>query len=351
MKKLPWGAIVLLSALAASWALAGPRGIVKNFDYGDGRSGAIDYDGGFVEATATGTADMRKMANDAQAEMVARRTARHMAYEVLAETVGKIQVASKTLYQDAIATVDALKVETHAVIRGAHIMRDSVEWRESRRTKEGYPLATVTLRLHLTGREGLGHLLDKHVPANGFQPSNEESSGAAADPDPPSKPSPAAETATGPRAPVTVPDRGNAPTVVAGKEPSPPPAPVEKASAPAPETEARFSSLIVDTSGLASGYTPAIREYIRDESGQLVYGPDVARASIAREGRRPLRYASTLDEAKTMFAATGRPIIVQAVGTAAPGEVTISAADAQAIRQANMAEQFLRDARVVLVLE
>jgi hypothetical protein len=326
MRKLSWVTLFLGATLFASTAVAGPRGIVKNFDYGDGRSGAIDYDEGFVEATAAGTADMRKMANDAQAEMVAKRTARHLAYEVLAETVGKIQIDAKSLYQDAVANVDALKVETHAVIRGAHIVHESVEWRESRRTQEPYPLATVTLRLFLMGREGLGNLLDKYVPAQTPPPSDRAGTESAPGP-------------TGVAAPKAI------------SEPASAGAATKTALASPDRVAAEAGLLIVDVRGLATGYTPAFREYIRDESGEAVYGPEMAAPEVREEGRRSLRYANTLDEAKAIFPEAGQPLVVKAKGSPAPGEITISAGDARAVIQANQAEQFLREARVVLVTE
>jgi hypothetical protein len=270
------------------------------------------------------------MVNSVQAETVARRTARHLAYEVLAETVGKIQVDSKTLYENAVATVDALKAETHAVIRGAAIVRDVCEWVRDRRTKEEVPMATVTLRLHLDGDEGIGGLIDKYFPPR----SNREAS----------SPPPA------PSAPPSPPTDG---------EPPPPPAPPadeeplakqETESAPKAKPK-RIAALVVDTRGVAPAYQPAMRLVIRDEQGNVVYGPGVARASIAREGRRPFRYAATVAEAKSVFSIDGDWLVIQGLTSPGPGEVTIATNDARAVAAANAVEPFLREARVVLVLE
>lgn len=337
-------------ALAAP-AWAGPRGLVRSFDFANG-SGTVDYDAGYVEATAIGTVDMKKMVNTVQAETVARRTARHLAYEVLAETVGRIQIDAKTLYQDAIATMDALKTETHAVIRGAVPVSDTLEWTRDRRTQEEIPIGKVTLRLALTGQEGLEHLLDRHMPpGGGYQ--------AAPAPMPMPGPAPAAPPVVQAAA-RTVP----APTTVAPAAPPPAAAPeppvlstaAAQAAAPAPAeapppAEPRYGALVLDTRQIAPGYQPALRLYVKDEQGNIVFGPATVRPSIEREGKRAFRYASSVEEARGFFSDAGPALVVKPASVAAPGDVVLRQADAQAILQANLAEAFLREARVAVVLE
>ena len=363
-----------------SSAWPGPRGVVRSFDFSNG-SGTIDYDGGFIEATAIGTVDMSKMVNSPQAESVALRTARHLAYEVLAETVGKIQIDSKTLYQNAMASIDALKTETHAVIRGAMpVGPGTVEWVRDRKTKEEVPLAKVTLRLYLTGEEGLNHLIDKHVPPPVVQiavynpplvpaaPSRTQAPPAPPTPSRPQaeapSPQPAAPAAPQeqpqPPAAKTAPSPPSPPAAQAAPEKQPLPAQPVRAetasqpaqpAAPAPEAAKRFGALVVDTRGVAPGYQPAARVFVRDEAGGVVYGPGVAPVSLARDGKLPVRYASTVDEAKGFFPGAGEPLVVKAASVPGPGEVVIRAADAQAVVQANLAEAFLREARVAVVVQ
>lgn len=346
-------------ALAAP-AWAGPRGLVRSFDFANG-SGTVDYDAGYVEATAIGTVDMKKMVNTVQAETVARRTARHLAYEVLAETVGRIQIDAKTLYQDAIATMDALKTETHAVIRGAVPVSDTLEWTRDRRTQEEIPVAKVTLRLALTDQEGLEHLLDRHMPpGGGYQPSPAPMPRPAAPPvvqpaaltvpTPPST-APATPPATPPVSipppPAAAPGRPAPSAAVA--QAAPPAAPA--APEAAPPSVPRYGALVLDTRQIAPGYQPALRLYVKDEQGNIVFGPATVRPSIEREGKRALRYASSVEEARGFFPESGEPLVVKPASVAAPGEVVLRQADARAILQADLAEAFLREARVAVVLE
>lgn len=352
--------------LAAAPAEAGLKGVVQSFSAAGGMgSGIVDYNAGFVEATATGTADMRKMVNTPQAEMVARKTARHLAYEVMAEIVGKIQIDSKTLYQDAMLAMDALKTETHAVIRGAVIVKDELEWVRDRRTQEEVPMATVTLRKYLTGDEGLGSLIDKHLPpGGGYQPVARPPLAAAAVPAPPppatvpvpavpavvaAAPAPAAVAAPAPAAAASaaaaeaMPVAAEAVRAVAATVPATPAAAVG-------EGVERYSSLVIDTTTAAPGYRPAYRVYVKDEADAEVYGPSVPRASVRREGRGLVRYAADLERAQALFESEGKPLVVKAVAVPAAGEVVISADSARAITQANLGSQFLDEARVVMLL-
>jgi len=457
MKPMKKSLFFVWFALAVSPVWAGPKGIVKSFDFNNG-SGVIDYDGGYVEATAIGTVDMSKMVNSVQAEMVARKTARHLAYEVLAETVGRIQIDSKTLYKNAVAEIDAMKADTHAVIRGAVIQSDTLEWVPDRITKAETPMGKVTLRLYLTGEEGLGHLIDKYLPVEGGYVESErpvQKAESLPPPEPVSEPQAQAPTTpeTTEKAQVAPPEAAeeekisppaSSPDKVqeeptrqikpstpvqaeedetalakAGneeeKETAPPtdeeavkekettlakatteaveePSSAEKApeiepkeavaatpvataavattavaEEPGPEKEqpekeqpqkqqvekkqTKVSALIVDTREVPPGYEPAIRLKIKDEAGNLVYGPGVARASIAREGGRFFRYSENMDEAKQLFADDGEPMVVKAAGTPAPGEITIPSSDAETVSEANQRDVFLREARVVVVLK
>lgn len=359
-------AIVCALWLAAAPAGAGLKGVVQSFPAAGGMgSGIVDYDAGFVEATATGTADMRKMVNTPQAEMVARKTARHLAYEVMAEIVGKIQIDSKTLYQDAMLAMDALKTETHAVIRGAVIVKDELEWVRDRRTQEEIPMATVTLRKYLTGDEGLGSLIDKHLPpGGGYQPvAQPQRAAVVVLAQPPAVAVPvAAVPAVVAAAPAPAPVAEPAPAVAAPAAAIPAVPAAEKATlaaatavaaTPAVATQEgveRYSSLVIDTTTVAPGYRPAYRVYVKDEADAEVYGPGVPRASVRREGRGLVRYAADLERAQGLFESEGKPLVVKAVAVPAAGEVIISEDSARAIAQANLGNQFLDEARVVMLL-
>lgn len=125
----------------------------------------VDWYGGFIEATATGTVDMSKMINRVQAEMVAETTARHLAYAELAEIIGGVRVSGDTSYGELLLKASNLKVETDGFVRDARVIAKKIEW------VGDAPKATVTLRVPLAGKEGLSALADKHLrPAAGQRP-------------------------------------------------------------------------------------------------------------------------------------------------------------------------------------
>ncbi len=117
----------------------------------------VDWYGGFIEATATGTVDMSKMTNRVQAEMVAETTARHLAYAELAEIIGGVRVSGGTSYSELLLKTSDLKVETDGFVRDARVIAKKVEWAGN------VPKATVTLRVPLAGKKGLGALAGKYL--------------------------------------------------------------------------------------------------------------------------------------------------------------------------------------------
>ena len=106
--------------------------------------GWVDWEKGFVFATAVGSADMSKMVNEVQAEGVALETARHLAYAELLETVGKISLDSMHTYDTQMAVDKLLKVETHGILKGAHVVKQEFNW-----TNSGTPRAVVTVRVSI----------------------------------------------------------------------------------------------------------------------------------------------------------------------------------------------------------
>lgn len=123
--------------------------------------GGIDWYNGFIETTATGTVDMNQMKNPVQAEIVAEKTARHLAYAQLAEVLEGIHVTEDTTYHDLLLRASHLKVATEGFIRGATIVRKTVEWIND------VPRASVTLRVPLRGAGGLSSVLRDHWPSRG----------------------------------------------------------------------------------------------------------------------------------------------------------------------------------------
>ena len=116
----------------------------------------IDWYNGYVEATAVGTADVNKITNKVQAEIVAENAARHLAYAQLAEMISGVQIDTNTSYQDLMLKTSELKAATEGFVRGARIVDKSIEWLGN------VPKAKVTLRVPLYGAKSLNAVIDEH---------------------------------------------------------------------------------------------------------------------------------------------------------------------------------------------
>lgn len=121
----------------------------------------VNWQAGFIETTAVGTVDMSRMKNPVHAEVTAENTARHLAYAQLAEMIDGVRVTSDVSYRDLSLRVSDLKVKTDGFIRGAEVVKKSIEW------VNGVPKATVTLRVPLYGREGMSGMTEKYVLPDG----------------------------------------------------------------------------------------------------------------------------------------------------------------------------------------
>jgi len=120
------------------------------------------YDG-FIETTAVGTADMRKMKNKVQAEIVAEKTARHLAYSQLAEILSGVQVTSNTTYEELLLKVDNLHVQSEGFIRGAQVIDKHITW------VDDAPKAMVTVRAPLFGQNSLKNIIQANAPETLFE--------------------------------------------------------------------------------------------------------------------------------------------------------------------------------------
>ncbi|WP_455219522.1 hypothetical protein [Kaarinaea lacus] len=120
----------------------------------------ISWYGGFIETTAVGTADMSKMKNRVQAEIVAEKTARHLAYSQLAEILKGVQVTSNTTYEELLLKVDNLNVHSDGFIRGAQVIDKKISW------VDDAPKATVTVRAPLVGQDSLKNIIQANTPGD-----------------------------------------------------------------------------------------------------------------------------------------------------------------------------------------
>jgi len=116
-------------------------------------NGRLNWYEGFIETTAVGTVDVRKMANPVQAEIVAEKTARHLAYAQLSEILGGVFVSQHSTYNDYLANDNYLSVKNSQFIQGATIINKKIEWIDAS------PKVSVTMQLPLYGSEGARSLI------------------------------------------------------------------------------------------------------------------------------------------------------------------------------------------------
>lgn len=100
---------------------------------------------GEVEVTAWGAAATEDSRNRAHAVALALRTARHLAYEQLAEYLKGARTAGQSHYHGDVLQQAQLTSQTLAVIRGARIVKEEVK-----ELPDGSVRAVVTVRHPLT---------------------------------------------------------------------------------------------------------------------------------------------------------------------------------------------------------
>ena len=126
------------------------------------------------------------------------------------------------------------------------------------------------------------------------------------------------------------------------------PAPAIKASE-SPSARVVYTGMVVDARGIQA--RPAMSPRIFDEDGKEVYGlANVDREYAEKKGING--YTRDLTAAQTNQRAGANPITVKAVITSGPGksDIIISNADAQIIRASAESATFLKQCKVVIVL-
>ena len=78
-----------------------------------------NWEDGYIEVMAGATADTRDTVNLAHAYSVALKTARHLAYEKLAETVGGLNLYGDATYDRELMRDANLRTVVRSMIRGA----------------------------------------------------------------------------------------------------------------------------------------------------------------------------------------------------------------------------------------
>jgi hypothetical protein len=132
--------------------------------------------------------------------------------------------------------------------------------------------------------------------------------------------------------------------------PAPPvPAPVVTAP-PAPAAPIAYTGMVVDARGIQA--RPAMSPRVFDEAGKEVYGSaNVDRTFAVQQGMSG--YARDLNAAQSNQRVTANPLTVKALQTSGPGksDLVISNADAQKIKAAAENMSFMKQCRVMVVLD
>lgn len=283
---------------------------------GEIKGGEVDWTGGWITATAIGTADMRRMVNEVQAEQVARRTARHLAMVALAESLNQVKIDSRTLYKQSIEVDGRIIVRMKAVLKNAQVLDKDFMW-----TDRGSPRAEYTVGVRLFGgkEKGWTNFIEATAPKVEPPPKNP----AVREKAPPTK----------------------------KKQPIAPPkkkaTPAEKVSAPPPVI---YTGLIVDARG--TDLEPVLKPRILiDNQLSEVFGPSSVDISIAIN-MGYVGYAYSPGEAHVSERTGPKPLTVKALSAHGRlnGDALVTAADAMKILAADEKSHFLNKCKVVFVL-
>lgn len=261
--------------------------------------GSVNWSAGYIEAIGIGAPPERSYGKP-QARPLALRAAKVDAYRNLLEITKGVQVDSRTTVKDFAVESDIINTQVEGLVKGATVVNQEY-------LSDG--TVEVKLRMPLYGE------LSKVI-----IPVSIEKRKAVVPPEP------------------------------AVQEPPSPPAPVVAAPpAPAPVPIA-YTGLVVDARGIQA--RPAMSPRIFDEDGKEVYGSaNVEREYAVQQGMSG--YARDLTAAQSNQRVTANPVTVKALKTGGAGktDVVISNADAQQIRASAEKASFMKQCRVMIVLD
>lgn len=122
---------------------------------GDDESGAYqvltNWEKGYMEFSASATADMSKVVNDGQAISQSKETARYLAYIKAVDYLEGVFIKKEIKMGGTIAISDIAIAQVKGNIKNAAIVGEDFEWRKNISTGVHYPWATVTLGILLHG--------------------------------------------------------------------------------------------------------------------------------------------------------------------------------------------------------
>jgi len=248
----------------------------------------INWYDGYAETTAIGTADMSKAVNAIQAELLAKKAAKHIAYANLSETINGLSINAKTTYRDLITDVDALQTESQGFIRGGRVVSETIEW------IRGEPKAIVTVRIPLFGNKGVQGLVERAAV-------KQEKVGDSA-------------------------SRGEATTASMLDE---------------------YDGVVIDARGVQ--YSPALQVSIVSVDNEEIYKASTGLVSVNSDATA-VRYYASVQTAVDSLLFGGNPMVVKASESPGSGVLVVSQEDASALFQLKqVVNEYQRRNRVAVV--
>ncbi|SHJ02102.1 hypothetical protein SAMN02745216_00932 [Desulfatibacillum alkenivorans DSM 16219] len=300
--------VVVLALLVLAGVLTGSA-IAKPFEdviEHVGLEGVINWSQGYIEAKGTGVPpeEYEKFYGKPQARSMAIRGAQIAAYDNLLKTARSVRIQSTNIVDDSIGSNEEILDQVVSMVRGAKMVHREY-------LSDG--TVEVSLRMPLLG--GFTQL---------FLPSEYR----------------------------TVPDVKAVSSSSNPQGAAAPPGAAEGAETPAKvDPDSRiYTGMVVDARGL--GLNPSMAPVILDEDGKEVFGSNyVSREFAVHQGMAGFTKEMTVAEKDRRV--EGRPLIVKGVKIANPGksDIIISKADADLIRGTSENLSFLKQCRVVIVLD
>lgn len=253
----------------------------------------INYEDGYVEAVGIGAVDPAKV-KGTNARPMCLRAATVDGYRNLLEATKGIQVDSQTTIRDFVTESDVINTAVSGLVKGAKVVSKDY-------LSDG--TCEVTIRMSLSGK------FAQTIIPRAIQEDQ--------------------------------------------KRESPPPAPVipEPAPAkPAPAAAPVYTGMVVDARGL--GARPAMSPKILDEAGAEVYGSLIVDKTYA-VSQGISGYARDLTAAQGNQRVTNNPVTVKGVSAEGAGkaDIKISNDDARQLRSAAENLSFMKQCRVMIVLD
>ncbi|MBA4397283.1 MAG: hypothetical protein C0394_07870 [Syntrophus sp. (in: bacteria)] len=255
----------------------------------------INYEDGYVEAVGIGAVDTAKV-KGTNARPMCLRAATVDGYRNLLEATKGIQVDSQTTIRDFVTESDVINTAVSGLVKGAKVISKDY-------LSDG--TCEVTIRMSLSGK-----FAQTIIPKAIQEEQKRE---------------------TPPPAPV---------------KPEPPPV----TPAPAPAAAPVYTGMVVDARGL--GARPAMSPKILDEAGAEVYGSLIVDKTYA-VSQGISGYARDLTAAQGNQRVTNNPLTVKGVSAEGAGkaDIKISNDDARQLRSAAENLSFMKQCRVMIVLD